>query len=90
LNYLIELFEIRIKHARIKTILKWSQSKTLRQIQMFIDFTNFYRRFIRKFSWIAFELTNLSKKRKKNLFDLRTKSKRHSMNWRRYLLQFLY
>jgi hypothetical protein len=72
LSYLIKSFEIWIKLARIKAILKWSKSKTLRQIQMFIHFANFYRRFIKKFNSITFELTNLLK-RKKNYFDLRTK-----------------
>jgi hypothetical protein len=41
LKYLVEFFEIRMKLDRIKTILEWSESKTQRQIQVFIDFANF-------------------------------------------------
>ncbi len=73
LNYLIKSQKIRMKLERIKTILKWSESKTLRQIQVFIDFVNFYRRFIQRFSRITFELTNLLKDDKKFVFSKTTR-----------------
>ena len=38
---------------RIKAIREWPESKSVRDIQVFLDFTNFYRRFIRNFSRIA-------------------------------------
>jgi hypothetical protein len=43
-------------------------SKSHREVQVFIDFANFYRRFIRYFSRITADLTNLLKEEKKRKF----------------------
>jgi hypothetical protein len=42
-----------MNNAKIKTILDWSTSKNFRDIQIFISFANFYRRFILRFSKIV-------------------------------------
>jgi hypothetical protein len=73
LSYLIESQKVRMKLQRIKTILKWSESKTLWQIQLFIHFVNFYKRFIQKFNRIIFHLTNLLKDDKKFVFSKTTR-----------------
>jgi hypothetical protein len=39
--------------ARVKTISEWPRPKTYRDIQVFLGFCNFYRRFIYGFSGIA-------------------------------------
>jgi DNA-binding transcriptional regulator/RsmH inhibitor MraZ len=43
-------------------------SKSHKEVQVFINFANFYRRFIRYFSRIAADLTNLLKEEKKKKF----------------------
>src|SRR5437588_10212915 len=45
-----------------QSVREWATPKNLRAVRGFIDFANFYRRFIRNFSAIAKPLTNLTKK----------------------------
>ncbi len=47
---------------KVKTVLNWPAPKCLRDLQRFIGFANFYRRFIKGFSRIAGPLTTLMKK----------------------------
>lgn len=48
--------------AKIKTITDWPQPKCLRDIESFLGFANFYRRFIYSYSNLAALLVNLTKK----------------------------
>ena len=48
--------------AKISSITKWPQSKKLKDLQSFLSFCNFYRRFIQNYSHIAQPLFVLSKK----------------------------
>jgi len=47
---------------KIKTIIKWKTPRNLTDVQAFIRFANFYRRFIRDFSKIISPLVELIKK----------------------------
>lgn len=47
---------------KVTTILNWLQPSTLKELQRFLGFSNFYRRFIRNFSSIACPLTSMVKK----------------------------
>jgi hypothetical protein len=42
--------EIRMNSKKIETILQWTTSQNLKQVQKFLDFCNFYKRFIRNFA----------------------------------------
>ena len=53
--------KVKIKKDHIITVLNWSKSKNIFEIQSFIDFTNFYRRFIKNFFCIAMKLMNMLK-----------------------------
>lgn len=53
---------IFMKEDKVKTILDWKPPKTVRQLQSFLGFANYYRRFIRDYSTIATPLTRLTKK----------------------------
>ena len=44
---------------RVSTIRKWPVPTTHRDMQVFLGFANFYRRFIRQYSKIANPLTSL-------------------------------
>jgi hypothetical protein len=46
---------------RVTDITLWEVLKTFRDIQVFLGFCNFYRRFIRNYSRIALPLTALLK-----------------------------
>ena len=46
---------------RIEVVRKWPEPKSVRDIQVFLGFANFYRRFIQGFSRIAAPLTSMLK-----------------------------
>ena len=50
-----------MEDERIKEVRNWPEPKSVRDIQVFIGFANFYRRFIRGFSKIAAPLTSMLK-----------------------------
>jgi hypothetical protein len=49
---------------KIKTILDWPTPRTVKEVQKFMRFANFYRKFIRGYSGISALITNLIKKNK--------------------------
>ena len=48
--------------AKIEAIIKWEALKTVKAVQGFLGFANFYRKFIKNFSQLVMPLTNLMKK----------------------------
>ena len=46
---------------KIEVVKKWPEPKSIRDIQVFLGFANFYRRFIQGFSKIAAPLTSMLK-----------------------------
>ena len=61
LEYVVLSQGIRMKDERIEAVRNWPEPKSVRDIQVFIGFANFYRRFIRGFSKIAAPLTSMLK-----------------------------
>ena len=53
LGFIINMKGLQMDPARIKTISEWPRPKTYRDIQVFLGFCNFYRRFIFNFSAVA-------------------------------------
>ena len=49
---------IRMEDERIKVVRNWPEPKSVRDIQVFIDFANFYWRFIQGFNRIVVPLTS--------------------------------
>ena len=47
---------------KIIVVLNWLISKNVKDVQSFLNFVNFYRRFIQKFSRLANSLIQLIKK----------------------------
>lgn len=47
---------------KVQTIKEWPVPKTIKEIQAFLGFANFYRRFIKDYSHIAVPLTTLTRK----------------------------
>ena len=52
---------IHIEDKQIEAVKQWPKPLSIRDIQMFLGFANFYRRFIQEFSWIAAPLTSMLK-----------------------------
>ena len=48
--------------AKVEAITYWEAPKSVKGVQSFLGFANFYRRFIRDFSDIILPLTNLIRK----------------------------
>ena len=61
LGYVLFSQGIHIEEERINAVKAWPEPKSLRDIQVFIGFANFYRRFIQDFSKIAAPLTSILK-----------------------------
>ena len=47
---------------KIQTVQEWPTPKTVKDVQSFLGFANFYRKFIRNYSQIATPLTEITKK----------------------------
>ena len=54
--------ELHMSEDKVQGIIKWPAPKNVKQLQKFIGFCNFYRKFIPKFSEIAHPLTQLTGK----------------------------
>ena len=61
LGYVVSAQGVRMEDERIEAVKNWPEPTSVRDIQVFIGFANFYRRFIRGFSRIAAPLTSLLK-----------------------------
>ena len=61
LGYVVSVQRLQIKDERIEAVRNWPEPKLIRDIQVFLDFANFYRRFIQSFSKIAEPLTLMLK-----------------------------
>ena len=62
LGYIITESGVKMDSVKISVIKGWPIPKNISEVQFFLGFTNFYYRFIKKYSEIAASLTNLTKK----------------------------
>ncbi|MCU1415826.1 MAG: hypothetical protein JWN80_3166, partial [Microbacteriaceae bacterium] len=61
LGYLVSPSGITMDPAKVKTVTDWPAPNRVVQLQAFLGFANFYRRFIRNYSLIAKPLTTVAK-----------------------------
>ncbi|KAI2645745.1 Transposon Tf2-9 polyprotein [Labeo rohita] len=67
LGYHISHHGVRMDATKVQAVTDWPQPSTLKELQRFLGFANFYRRFIRNYSTIASPLTALLKGKPKKL-----------------------
>ncbi|KAL0151624.1 hypothetical protein M9458_053025 [Cirrhinus mrigala] len=67
LGYVIGPEGVTMDEHKVKSVLNWPQSSTLRELQCFLGFANFYWCFIRNFSSVANPLTSMVKKGNRHL-----------------------
>ena len=61
LGFIVGPEGIKMDQERVKSIKEWPEPKSFRDIQVFLGFANFYRRFISKYSGITRPLTDMLK-----------------------------
>ena len=61
LGFMVSFQGISMEEERIEAVKAWPEPKSIRDIQVFLGFANFYRRFIQGFSKIAAPLTSMLK-----------------------------
>ena len=62
LGYIISADGFQMDPQKLSAVLQWPQPTTLRGLQSFLGFANYYRRFIKSFASIAASLTAMTKK----------------------------
>ena len=62
LGYVLSPSGLTMSDAKVKTIQEWPEPKKVKDIQSFLGFANFYRRFIFNYSDIVILLTHLTRK----------------------------
>ncbi len=59
LGFIVSAQGIKMEEKKIEAVRDWPEPQSVRDIQVFLGFANFYRRFIRNFSRIAAPLTSI-------------------------------
>ena len=60
LGFIVEKGQIKTDPAKVKAVAEWPTPTSRKQLQRFLGFANFYRRFIRDYSRVATPLTQLT------------------------------
>jgi len=55
--------KIKIEKEKVKAVLDWPVSKSVKEIQKFLELANYYKRFVKDFAKIARLLYELTKKK---------------------------
>ena len=69
LGYVVTPQGIRMDQSKVDSLLSWKPPSTVREVQCFLGFANFYRIFIKNFSSLVSPLTALTRKDKKFEWD---------------------
>ncbi|KAK3519806.1 hypothetical protein QTP70_006489 [Hemibagrus guttatus] len=67
-GYNISSSGIQMDEGKITAVQDWPAPATVKELQRFLEFTNFYRRFISNYSSISDPLTNLLRNKPKSFF----------------------
>lgn len=62
LGYLVSNHGVRMDPKKVESVTSWPTPKSIHDIQVFLGFANFYRRFIRSYSKVTAPLTRLLRK----------------------------
>uniref|UniRef100_A0A9J7Y295 Gypsy retrotransposon integrase-like protein 1 n=1 Tax=Cyprinus carpio carpio TaxID=630221 RepID=A0A9J7Y295_CYPCA len=62
LGFHVSKGSLQVDPGKIRAVLDWPRPTSVKQVQRFLGFSNFYRRFIRNFSSIAEPLSSLTRK----------------------------
>uniref|UniRef100_A0A4W5N4N7 ribonuclease H n=1 Tax=Hucho hucho TaxID=62062 RepID=A0A4W5N4N7_9TELE len=63
LGYRISHHGVKMEEVKVQAVTEWPQPTTVKELQRFLGFANFYRQFIRNYSTVASPLTSLLKRK---------------------------
>ena len=64
LKFIVSTDDVMMNSQRVEIIENWSILKSFYEVQIFLEFANFYQQFIEAYSWIASSLISLLKESK--------------------------
>ncbi|KAK3509524.1 hypothetical protein QTP70_000538 [Hemibagrus guttatus] len=67
LGYMISQQGVEMDHDKVHTVTEWPMPTTIKELQRFLGFANFYRHFIRNYSSVVGPLTSLLQRKPKRL-----------------------
>ncbi len=67
IGYMISSGGVAMEDKKVQAVIDWPQPVTLKELQRFLGFANFYRRFIRNFSTVAAPMTSMLKRGRQSL-----------------------
>ena len=62
LSYIIINEDIKINSEKVRVIAEWPVPKSVKDVQFFLEFVNFYQKFIKKYSYVIISLTDIIRK----------------------------
>ena len=57
LGYIVEIYVVTMSDRKVESVMNWRALRSLKEVQIFIGLTNFYRQFIKDFSKICTPIT---------------------------------
>jgi len=63
LGVVVEKEEVQIENGKVKTVKEYKTSTNIKEVESFLRFVNFYRYFIKNFSYTAKPLNELKSKK---------------------------
>lgn len=67
LGYVVSQEGVAMDDQKVRAVLNWPRPQSLKELQRFLGFANFYRRFIRNFSIVAPPLTSMTRRNSASL-----------------------
>ena len=68
LGYIVATNGVTMSERKVESIKNWKPPRSVKKVQIFIGFANFYRRFIKDFSKICTPITETLKEDKTKFF----------------------
>jgi len=57
MGYIVKTSGVTMSNRKVKSVQIWADSRSVKEVQIFIGFSNFYRRFIKDFSKVCKPIT---------------------------------
>ena len=61
LGYIVGKDQVTMRKKKVESMLSWKAPRSVKDVQIFIGFSNFYRRFIENFSKVCTPITDTLK-----------------------------